>query len=102
MGAFLLGGIVGAAAVMYMNGSRPWSFAGLANRAGKSMNMGGGVKQANRSAAFASSNKSSADSKWSSAGLEDLESLINEDQTVKGKVDDIIHSSKHTSSGMTQ
>lgn len=96
MGAFLFGGLVGAAAVVYFNSSRSLSFAGLSNRSNHSTG-----KSANsaKPQTHSTGNKS-AGSEWNGAGLEDVEELIKQDPAVKTQVDEIMNKSEK--SYMTQ
>lgn len=86
MGAFLLGGLIGAAAVVYFNSGRSWSFAGMSGRASKAAGKG------SKSNAVFGTGKSS-DSTWSKAGFDDLEQLIEKDPTVKSQVGEILNKS---------
>ena len=96
MGAFLLGGLVGAAAVVYFNSNRSLSFAGLSNRSSHSA---GKTANAGKTNANAASNKFSS-SEWNGAGLNEVEQLIQKDPTVKSQVDEIMNKSEQ--SYMTQ
>ncbi|MDF2713307.1 MAG: hypothetical protein K0R28_232 [Paenibacillus sp.] len=96
MGAFLLGGLVGAAAVVYFNSNRSFSFAGLSNRSSHSA---GKMANTGKSNVNASSNTFSG-SEWNGAGLNEVEQMIQKDPTVKSQVDDILNKSEQ--SYMTQ
>ncbi|TNJ67418.1 hypothetical protein FE784_05540 [Paenibacillus hemerocallicola] len=96
MGAFLLGGLVGAAAVVYFNNSRSLSFAGLSNRSNQSA---GKTARSGKTQTHTTGNKFSG-SEWNGAGLEDVEELIKKDPTVKTQVDEIMNKSEK--SYMTQ
>ncbi|PYI54967.1 hypothetical protein DLM86_10490 [Paenibacillus flagellatus] len=96
MGAFLLGGIVGAAAVVYWNRNRTMSFAGLSSQAGDVV--GKVVKSAAKPASTTTTTfDKSADA---SRGLDKVEELIQQDPTVKKQVDEILD--KSDSPYMTQ
>ncbi|TMV51319.1 hypothetical protein FE783_05925 [Paenibacillus mesophilus] len=96
MGAFLFGGLVGAAAVVYFNSNRSFSFAGLSNRSSHSAGKGAHSAKTNVNAA---SNKFSG-SDWNAAGMNEVEQLIKDDPTVKSQVDEIMNKSEQ--SYMTQ
>lgn len=96
MGAFLLGGLVGAAAVVYFGSGRSLSFAGWSNRTSHSS---GKAAKPFKSSAHASADKSSG-KEWNGAGMSDVEELIHKDPTVQGQVDDILN--KSDKSYMTQ
>jgi hypothetical protein len=90
MGAFLLGGLVGAAVVMYWNRNKTM-FAGFSSHAGNWM----GKPFQSSARVNKSTDKFSAND--SDAGLEKVESMIKQDPEVKRQVDEILHeSNKYT------
>ncbi|RKN84615.1 hypothetical protein [Paenibacillus ginsengarvi] len=98
MGAFLLGGIVGAAAVMYMNRGGSWSFAGMSDMFGTSMN-GAKANQRNnrhfRSSSSSSHTRDMSRDNGRNAGRDDadfkeMENMIKSDPNVKKEVDEIL------------
>ncbi|MEF3301842.1 hypothetical protein [Paenibacillus sp. GYB003] len=84
MGAFLLGGLVGAACVMYLNRNNSWSFAGLSS--------GAREFAGKRSGAFADSAQK-VGSAWNESGLDEVEKMIQKDPAVKHEVDEILSES---------
>lgn len=98
LGAFLLGGVTGAAAIMAWQKNRDKMnmglFMGTGNPINKAMN-----------AAFSKGNGSkmnqSNENKFSNTGLEEVSSIVNEDPELKRQVDEIFdenHSNKSYSS----
>jgi hypothetical protein len=96
MGAFLFGGLVGAAAVVYFNSNRPLSFAGLSNRS----NHSAGIAAKSGKTQTQSTGNNFSGSEWNGAGLQDVEELVKKDPTVKTQVDEIMNKSEK--SYMTQ
>lgn len=88
MGAFMLGGLVGAAAVMYFNRNRSWSFAGLSHRTRESVG-----KMGNAVAATNVSSHKSSKSDWTESGVEEVVDMIRKDPAVKKEVDEILNGS---------
>lgn len=86
MGAFLLGGIVGAAVVMYMNRNKTM-FAGFSSQMGKMMG------KSFPSSARANKSTDKFSGLDNEAGMEKVESMIKQDPEVKHQVDEILHQS---------
>ncbi|GAA3405272.1 hypothetical protein ACFFNY_28720 [Paenibacillus hodogayensis] len=97
IGAFLLGGLAGAAVVMYVQRNNPMSFMGMGSSRTHERN-----KTARSGKNFSShaSSGSFSESAWNGSGLDQLEKLIKKDPAVKSQVDEILHKSQE--SFMTQ
>lgn len=98
MGAFLLGGVVGAAAVVYYMRGKNMSLAGFTNQTNDMFSK----PSTSKPAKFVSSHsdKFSSSSSRSDSGLDKVEDLIAQDAAVKSQVDEILNKSE--SSYMTQ
>ncbi|MEX2460961.1 MAG: hypothetical protein WD469_06615 [Paenibacillaceae bacterium] len=96
MGTFLLGGIVGAIAVSYMNRNNGMMMANLAN-AGQSV--GRMVTQAKSKFSNMNSNMS-MDKSSESADLPRVQEILNKDPELKTKVDEILAENQDTASSL--
>ncbi|MBD2861342.1 hypothetical protein [Paenibacillus oceani] len=102
MGAFLLGGVVGAAAVVYYMRGKHMSFAGLTSQTSDMFSKPTSSKPVKFASSSSHSDKfsSSSNSSRSESGLGQVEELIAQDAAVKSQVDEILN--KSASSYMTQ
>ncbi|WP_240413901.1 hypothetical protein [Paenibacillus periandrae] len=99
VGSFLLGGLVGAAAVVYLSGrSRSMlmsSFSSNNQSIGNNVNKNGSSHQS----AGHNANKSASTER---AGLGRVEEIINKEPALKATVDEILRDSKHKEQYQTQ
>jgi hypothetical protein len=84
MGAFLLGGLVGAAAVIYISRSRNISFAGFSSQTSDSVGK-----------MMASTPSVDKESEWKK-----IEQIVNSDPEIKKTIDEIMQ--KQNETGLTQ
>lgn len=95
MGAFLFGGLVGAAAVMYLNRNRSgMSFAGMSSQAGDVV--GKMVSAASSVSMKPEKTASSFSTMPQKDNLDEVEKLIHKDATVKQQVNEILNENGRT------
>jgi Sec-independent protein translocase protein TatA len=102
MGTFLLGGIVGAVAVVYMNRNNGMSMSNLANAGQTVGNMVNKAKSnfsnMNSNMGMNSNQKTTTDQSNESADFSTVEQIVNKDPELKNKVDEILADGKQNTS----